>query len=79
VIEFVRKRAVVLGVTGILGIHALLLAWSATVKLANIALLLRRLVPVPNAKTFHYRENSSNTGFSSTLISKSPLRQKFFK
>ena len=26
----------------------------------QIALLLVRLVPVPNAKTFHYRENSSN-------------------
>jgi putative transposase len=33
---------------------------AATVKLANIALLLRRLAPAPNAKTFHYRENSSN-------------------
>jgi len=30
----------------------------ATVKLANIALLLRRLVPMENAKTFHYRDNT---------------------
>ena len=28
----------------------------ATVKLANIALLLRRLAPAENAKSFHYRD-----------------------
>jgi len=33
---------------------------AATVKLANIALLLRRLAPAPNAKNFHYREILSN-------------------
>ena len=33
---------------------------AATVKLANIALLLRRLAPAPNAKNFHYREIPSN-------------------
>jgi len=33
---------------------------AATVKLANIALLLRRLAPAPNTKNFHYREVLSN-------------------
>lgn len=32
----------------------------AMVKLANIALLLRRLAPHENAKTFHYRDKSQN-------------------
>jgi putative transposase len=32
----------------------------AMVKLANIALLLRRLAPTENTKTFGYRDNSQN-------------------
>lgn len=32
----------------------------ATVKFANMALLLRRLAPKENAKTFHYRDNTQN-------------------
>ena len=32
----------------------------ARLKMANIALLLRRLAPAPNVRTYHYHENSSN-------------------
>ena len=50
-VEFVRKRAVVLGVTGILGVHVLLLAWSAMVHSPT-----NGEVPALAAGIYHWQE-----------------------